>query len=183
MSQFEYFSVVISVVLGLGISGILRHFGDSLADASRWDKYWIHFVWLVVLLKTHIDMWWQLWGYREQIEGTPALGYLLLLPALLIIQTRVMLPNITDSRDLRELYYKRRVPFFSISILSILLSLMGLWVSPIEQISIEILAAGAIAIGGCIACMLTRNAIFHGVFVSIALATEILEATALLFSD
>ena len=75
MSDFEYASVVVSIVLALGIADILRFLGDTVREPGACRVYWVHFLWILVLLSLHIEFWWRMWNFRHVLYIGPMLAF------------------------------------------------------------------------------------------------------------
>ena len=174
MSEFEYFSVVVSVVLGLGIADILRFFGDSLANLRQRKSFWIQIIWLTILLETHVEFWWQLWGYRERFEASPALVYLLIGPALLFIATRTLLSSIQDDRDIEMVYFERRIPFFS---MLIAMNVWGIAITPEPTLTMGI--GSLVGLAFFLACISVTHRWVHAGVVLIVAVVELVKYVVL----
>ena len=55
MDAFSYLSVLLSIVLGLGITQLLQGFGRLMNARSRVRPYWPSLLWAVVLLVAHVQ--------------------------------------------------------------------------------------------------------------------------------
>ena len=83
MTQFEFISVAVSIVLALSAARLLTALPHVLASGRR---YWVHTLWSVVLLSIHLGFWWAIWIYREIDPWTfRAFGAVMLTPALLYL--------------------------------------------------------------------------------------------------
>ena len=178
MSDFEYASVVVSIVLALGIADVLRFIADTFRESGSRKLYWVHLLWIIVLLQLHVEFWWQMWNFRELVAVGPSLGMVLLGPGILFITTRTMLPaGITDN-DFQTLFFRRKKLFF------VMLALMNIWAlffSPWSAgmapnaSSIAVLGAFAVFMTLFIACAFSNNQLLHKVVVSLIAAVEVLD--------
>ena len=112
MSDFEYASVVVSIVLALGIADILRFIADTFREPGGRKLFWVHLLWVLVLLQLHVEFWWRMWSFRDLITVGSGLGFVLLGPALLFTATRTLLPTNDSDTDLEALYFRRKSLFF-----------------------------------------------------------------------
>ena len=178
MSAFEYASVVVSIVLALGIADILRFLADSIRTLDTDKVYWVHFLWILVLLDAHIEFWFRMWDFRALVDVGPMLSLLLAGPALLFIATRILLPLASDEGSMEALYFRNRKLFFALLIVMNLWSLaVGPWSSsgnPGEQLIYGLLMTVLMA-GVSIACMLSENRRLHQTVVLLVVAVETLE--------
>jgi hypothetical protein len=92
MDAFSYLSVLISIILGLGITQLLTALGRLLNSRARVRWYWPAVVWAGILLVVHIQSWWAMFGLRTH-ENWTFLAFLvvLLLPILLYLAAALAL--------------------------------------------------------------------------------------------
>ena len=170
MSEFEYASVVVSIVLALGIADILRFFGDTVRDHDARKSYWVHTLWLLLLIKIHMDFWWQMWGFRDLLAIGPGLIYLLIGPALLFVATRTLLPGSNSSEDLEEMFFARKNSFFVLLLLVTLWSLVSVPQSS-NVASTAFAVIGIVLFSACVA--LDKRWLHVGVVLLVALVESI----------
>lgn len=107
MTSFEYFSAMVSLILGLGIAQILAGIG-RIAQYKGVRLYWVHGLWAALLLHFHFSMWWTFWSDREALQLNYASFVLLLLgPMLLFFAARLLIPDFSDpgEADLTDYFY------------------------------------------------------------------------------
>jgi hypothetical protein len=182
MSEFEYASVVVSIVLALGMADILRFLADTLRDPSERRGYWVHMLWVVLLLELHMEFWWRMWAFRDQLTAGPELTIVLLGPAILFMATRIILPHAGEA-DMQQLYFQRKNAFFIALVASSLWSaLTSTWALPEGQQGLPLFALVTMAaiLAVFIACILTANRRFHAVVVLGIFGLELLDMIAFL---
>ena len=64
MDQFNYLAVLISIILGLGITQLLSGVGRLLQARGHVRLYWPTLAWVAVLLVVHVQTWWAMFGLR-----------------------------------------------------------------------------------------------------------------------
>jgi hypothetical protein len=127
MSDFEYIVVLLSIILGLGItqllSGIARLVRDGRALAPAW---WVMLI-VATLLLAHFQVWWASFTWRD-VQTWNFFSYVvfMLLPMLLYLLAYLILPADLrlDGRELAREFIERRRPFFAIMMLVPLASLL-----------------------------------------------------------
>ena len=94
MDAFSYLSVLLSIVLGLGITQLLQGFGRLMNARSRVRPYWPSLLWAVVLLVAHVQNWWSMFGLRGRAHWS-FLDFALVLsnPILLYLLAALVLPE------------------------------------------------------------------------------------------
>ena len=113
MTQFEFISVAVSIVLALSAARLLAALPHVLAPGRR---YWIHALWSLALLFAHMDFWWTIWIYRE-IDPWTFTGFavVMLTPALLFLTVSSLVSDSpTTIASWRTHFYARHRVFFSL---------------------------------------------------------------------
>jgi hypothetical protein len=127
MAPFEYIIVLISIILGMGITEILSGIG---AIISRWEKiklYWPHSVLVLLVFIFHFQEWWVIFELRNYPSWRlPVFLFTTLYPVNLYILAKILFPIKWSNKgtDLKLFYYEhcRRIFMFifSLAILSII---------------------------------------------------------------
>lgn len=178
MSDFEYASVVVSIVLALGIADILRFIVDTFRESGGRKSFWVHLLWIFVLLQLHVEFWWRMWSFKDLIVVGSGLGLVLLGPAMLFAATRTLLPTGDSDTDMKALYFRRKNLFF------IFLALLNIWAIVFSPWGAGAAAAesATIVLGGFAlvmvlfaACIFSKNLWLHGGVVSLLAVLEVLE--------
>ena len=118
MDAFGYVSVIISVVIGLGLSHLLTGIADLVKNRRRVRFYWVHLVWVALTFVGHIFLWWTMWNLRL-IREWNFFSFLLILlaPVLLYVAAAFLTPKVESdvSIDLREYFYENHSAFFTVN--------------------------------------------------------------------
>lgn len=125
MDQFNYLAVLISIILGLGITQLLSGFGRWIEHRTTFRAYGPAICWTFVLLVIQVQCWWSMFGLRDETNWT-FLKFLAVLmqPILLYLQSIVVLPSASSTTlDLRNNYYAQRQWFFGLMIAILVASL------------------------------------------------------------
>ncbi|MBF6024463.1 hypothetical protein [Lysobacter niastensis] len=131
MDAFNYLAVMVSVVVGLGLTQILAGVGNFVQIRRRVKFYWLHGVWVVLLIALHLHMWWSFWLLRVVTDWTYGLFVFVLIgPAALVIASHVIVPELIDGRiDVERHYFDTRGIFFG------MLACAGVWAMFIEPLT------------------------------------------------
>jgi len=118
---FNYLNVMIAILLGVGLFQIFGGIGRLLQIRHRVKPYWLHSLWVLILIMAHAHLWWSFWGLRDAVRWNYVeFLYLLIGPAGLVIISQVIIPGelygeLHDQKfDLRRHYYDISHLFFSI---------------------------------------------------------------------
>lgn len=118
MDAFGYVSVILSVVIGLGLSHLLTGVVDLAKARRRVSFYWVHLVWVALTFVGHVFLWWTMWNLRL-MKVWDFFTFLLLLmgPVLLFASAAFLVPKVEPEKplDLREHFYENRGGFFGTS--------------------------------------------------------------------
>jgi hypothetical protein len=118
MDAFGYVSVIISVVIGLGLSHLLTGVVDLVKARRRVRFYWVHLLWVALTFVGHIFLWWTMWNLRS-IRAWNFFSFLLLLlaPVLLYAAAAFLVPKVEPGQpvDLREYFFENRAAYFGVN--------------------------------------------------------------------
>jgi hypothetical protein len=173
VDSFSYLSVLISIILGLGITQLVTGLGRLIQARDRVRIYWPAVEWTGLLLLIHVQTWWAMFGLRNVGAWTFAQFFVVLLqPIVLSLLAALVLPDISADThaDLRASYYAQSRWFFSLTVLLLIVSLVkDLMISGSLPAPLNVAAHVvfmAVAAGG----IATRNERYHAVVAPIAIA-------------
>jgi len=116
MGAFEYLSVLISIVLGLGITHLLTGFGRWVEARSEFHAFGPSLAWAGFLLLVHIQTWWTMFGYTQHHDWTFLQFVIVLLQPMVLFLLALMVFPSSDARrqDLKENFFHQRLWFFGL---------------------------------------------------------------------
>ena len=122
MNQFEYLSVLISIIVGLGITHLLTGAGRFLGGPEAPRVYRVHLAWTVNLILYQAFFWWFTFKWDARPTWTFGLFLFILAYAILLyLLTVVLYPvEVQPGFDFRAHFHRRRRWFFYV------LALVGL---------------------------------------------------------
>jgi len=174
MSQFEFITIAISIVMALGVSRLLDVLAPSLRPPRR---SWIHVGWVVQRLLTHVIWWWGIWFLRDTAWTLPLFAFQLVGPVILYLQaTALATPSSDAPMSWESRFFEIRVPFFLGNIALVLLSLATSSLyptgpgTPVTPVLAPLLILGALHAAG----IATRDPRAHLVIVALALVVQLL---------
>ncbi|CAN5225616.1 hypothetical protein BH09BAC3_BH09BAC3_20470 [soil metagenome] len=164
MTPFEYVSVLISIILGLGITQIMTGLADIVHQWNRVKLYWPHLLWIVLVFILHIQEWWE--TYQLQVFTSWRLSTFLffsLYPVNLFILARILFPlnpKEEETVNLKDFYLANFRKFYlSLMILIVLSIISNLIVHGFTYdqllLVLLLLVIGAVAVGNF------RNELVH----------------------
>jgi hypothetical protein len=127
MTIFEYLMVIVSIILGLGITQLLRGFSKVARSGSRSAVVILFGIYVFVF---HIQAWWALWDLRVFEHWN--LGYfafLVSIPCLLFACSELLFPMATTSEtDWKAHYQSVRVWFLGALATLSTIAMLETWV-------------------------------------------------------
>lgn len=126
MTPFEYVTVLISIILGLGITQIVSGVADLIHHSKQVKLYWPHLLWMILVFFLHVQEWWQIYDLKDyDAWHLPVFLFIVLYPIVLFILARILFPTISDSFvDLKVFYFNNFRKFFSFIVLLSLLAIL-----------------------------------------------------------
>jgi len=170
MSDFEFVSVILAIVIGLGVTRILSGLASVLENRSTLRSDWIVLTWAVGVLLWQVLFW---LGTVNSARARPVFtvanfGMLLLAAVALFFAATLVLPGqIGPGTDLRRHYGAVRKPFFLVilllPILEICDSAVNRFQHPLSREPEYFITQGAIIIG-CSVSLAKDDRRVHGAF-------------------
>jgi hypothetical protein len=117
MTPFEHLAVLISIILGLGITHLLTAIHHLIVARSRVRLYWLSLAWTGLMLVSQIEWWWASFALRHATTWNFFYFlFVLMSPVLLYLAAAFVLPGIEPGKDydLRAHYYRNARWFFII---------------------------------------------------------------------
>src|SRR6266576_4038128 len=124
IAPYQHVVVVMSIVLGLSVTQLLKGLAQLYRARTRVRPYWLHTAWVVLLVFFSLVLWWLFWNYRS-IEEWSFLRFVLYLSPMIVFYflTSIVIPDPSDPvTNYREYYFSNRVGFFGIFALQLVLA-------------------------------------------------------------
>lgn len=141
MDPFDHIAILVSIILGLGITQLLSSFTDLLYDHRRVRFYWPQTAWVLFVLFLHVQDWFITYQLRARTVWTmPDLFLVLSYPIGLFCVAKLLLPT-RDAEERHDMRSYFRSQFRTIGVLmlfciaiSVLFNLIYLEVSVLAQL-------------------------------------------------
>jgi hypothetical protein len=121
VTPFEHLAVLISIVLGLGLTHLLTSVQRLVQARQRVRLYWLPLLWVALIFVSLIEWWWACFALKQYtVWNFFYFLFVLLSPVSLYLAAAFALPDVEPGTryDLREHYYDNRVWFFAMLALS-----------------------------------------------------------------
>jgi len=176
MTSFEYITVLISIILGLGITQIVTGIADIIHQWEKMKLYWPHALWLLLAFVMHIHEWWYSYELkRHESWHLISFLFLILYPILLFVLARILFPfgAMETETDFKIFYFNNYRKFFMmISLLVVLSILLDLFLEGRSWME-QILKLPIPAILSVMAWKKIQSEILHKIIVVVLLAVFI----------
>jgi ACR3 family arsenite efflux pump ArsB len=109
MTPFEYVTVLISIILGLGITQIVTGLADLIHQWDRVKVYWPHLLWIFLIFFLHIQEWWATYELRGFTSWRlTSFFFVIIYPIILFILARLWFPfGLNEGTiDLKKFYFE-----------------------------------------------------------------------------
>ena len=113
MQAFEFLMIVVSIIIGLGITQLLS--GVVRILRTELKPYWIHELWVVYVFLNLVEYCWSLFDHESRSDWIfIELLALLTPPVLLYLVASLLFPPPGRRSDLASFYYELRKPVFGL---------------------------------------------------------------------
>lgn len=177
MTEFEYIAVLISIVVGLGITHLLGGVGRLIGRPGSAKAYWIHLLWVFFLFLFLIQFWWWEFSFSDVETWRFELYFFLIIYAVLLYLLCVILfpRQFPEGGDYRDHYYARRRWFFGLLIVTYIVDLLDTLLKGTGYFMsrpADYFVATAVLIALSAIAMVSANTRFHAAFAIAALVYQ-----------
>lgn len=106
MGLFEFLMVLVSVVIGLGVTEILSGWANSLRARRTVRFYWVHSMFQVGVFLALLQQWWEFWDMEG--VGQISFGAVLVVlapPVVLYLIAHLLFPATVENVDMKRYYF------------------------------------------------------------------------------
>jgi hypothetical protein len=114
MSQFEYVSIPVSLILTFGVARLLSGFPHLVSGKHT---YWVHTLWCIQAIANCALFWWVFWNAHDDESWTLG-SYLATLayPGLLYVGATIFVPaDVSPETNWHHYYYDARKSIFTVA--------------------------------------------------------------------
>lgn len=176
MAMFEYVMVLVSIIVGLGLTHLLQGVAHVVLS-GRAKPYWVHLVWVGYMFLTAVMWWW--WEFRfRTVEVWTFQLYMFVLGYAFIIYLMCawLFPDRADDHGgYKTYFYARRSWFFGLLALYLLIDLADTLlkgVSHFMSLGLEYPIATASFTTLALVAAAIRSERYHGAFAVVCFAYQ-----------
>jgi hypothetical protein len=157
MKTAEYLSVLVSIIVGLGMSQVLSGIANLLVDRRRVRFYWVWAVAVVMVFLANVQFWWGTFSVGEAVATNFfSFVFFLLTPIALYLTAVVLVPDFEGEGeiDLKRHFFANRTLYFGfLGAVPLLSATRSILISgdpvlsperPFEALFVLLLASGAL---------------------------------------
>lgn len=175
---FVHVRVLIGMIVGLGLTHLLRNFADLMDRPDHRRVYWVHLLWALFVFLFLLQFWW--WEFRLSLLQPWSFNVYVFISGYALVLYLLCAFTFSGSADqhpsYREYFYARRHWFFGTLAFVYTVDLWDTWIKgadyfrsfgveyPIRNIGYAIV---------CLVAIFVRNPTFHGAFAVLALAYQV----------
>ena len=176
MGLFEFLMVLVSVVIGLGLTEILTGWANLLRARDGIRFYWVHVLLQGGVFFALLQQWWEFW----EMEGMGEISFfavltLLASPILLFLIAHLLFPAQAQGANLEEYYYRQSSLLW---ILVVLGTLKGTFLDALVfgyPVFHPANLSGIPMVACALVLAVSKNRRLHGVLVPIIILTVLLD--------
>lgn len=127
MSPFEYVVVLISIIIGLGVTVVLTGVAQLIREERSVKVFWPYLIWIGLVFVMHIHEWWITYQLKSTASWSlPTFLFIILYPILLFILANLLFPDSWDKsdRDMKQFYFGIYRKFFGCAVILVVLSVL-----------------------------------------------------------
>ncbi len=110
MSDFEFLSVLVSIVIGLGLANLLSGLGRAFYSRGLYRMDPVHVAWTITILFVLVLNWWVFLLWREFDSWTFVVFFTTVIWTTAMYMLTVILypPNLAENANYREVFEQNR---------------------------------------------------------------------------
>ena len=178
MDLYSHVRIIVAVVVGLGLTHLLRGVAQLIQHPGKNRLYWVHLAWVFFTFLYVVHFWWWEYWLRELPDWNLAIYLFTICYAVLIYLLCAMLfpESLADYEGFEDYFYSRRRWLFGLLIAVFALDLEDTFLKGPQyylHLGVEYpLRAGIFILASAVA-IATRNRRYHEVFVVTAVAYQL----------
>lgn len=181
MEIFEYIAVLTSIIIGLGITQLLRGVARLIQHPKRYEIYWVHLFWVASMFFNMVFWWW--WEFRlgDIANWTFFLyAFVVLYAFVFYLACALLFPeDISDYDGFKDFFYSRRKWFFGLLSFSLFIDVVDSWLKGSEHfasLGLEYMIATPVKLVLFVTAAMVRNEKYHAVLAIAFLAYQVMWA-------
>jgi len=106
VDRFSFVMVLLSIIVGLGVTELLTNVARQIQIRSRQKFYWAHSLLVALVFVALLQQWWESWDQRfVETWSFPILLLMIGAPVGLYVISHLLFPKSIEDTDFEEFYY------------------------------------------------------------------------------
>lgn len=123
MNRFEFIMVMLSIIVGLGVTELLTGVARQFKAGKNCQASWIQSTVVIIILIALLQQWWESWGLQSVENWSfPFVIMLLASPIFLFIITHLLFPQDIEGGDLELHYFQQSRLIWGIGTMTVIVS-------------------------------------------------------------
>jgi hypothetical protein len=175
---FTHIRIVLGIVLGLGLTTLLKGMARFVQHPGRDHIYWVHMGWAISMFILLVHFWWWEFGLSHVHPWSfVAYAFLILYVVVLFLLCTVLFPDdLAEYTGWHDYFQSRRGWFFGIMAVLYLIDFGDTLIKGHDyyrRFNVEYPIRNVAMIGLCLIAMKVRSETFHRCFVVAAIVYEL----------
>eukprot|EP00439_Symbiodinium_sp_Y106_P088081 s1_g617.t1 len=176
MDRFEFVMVLLSIIVGLGITELLTNVARQIQVRARSRFYWVHGLLVIAVFLALLQQWWEGWD-QQNVEVWSFHVMLLMLggPVGLYIISHLLYPQQLEGVDFKKFYFESPRTIYLIAAAT---TVIGTFYRPVafgDSIVDPDNAAPAVLVIAFLTLAFTRRPMVHTILVPVILTALLLD--------
>jgi hypothetical protein len=118
--MFDYVMVLVSIIVGLAMTHLMQGVVDVIQNPQRMKPWWVHLLWVALMLFTAVFFWWFEYQYHTVQQWTFGLYLLILIYAFnLYVAAALLFPfDQGDFTSYEDYFFAKRTWFLGLFIIA-----------------------------------------------------------------
>ena len=178
MDTFNHIKTLITIILGLSITHLLKGVAKFIQHPHRDKPYWLHLAWVFYIFMLLVHFWW--WEYRlTHVPHWTFTSYFFIIFFIMTFYSLCALlfpDDIKDYKGYEDYFFSRKKWFFAILAFSYLLDIGDTLIKGqdyLKSLSIEYPIRNAVHIILCLLAIQINNRVFNATLVILFILYEL----------
>jgi hypothetical protein len=176
MTRFEFIIVLMSIIVGLGITELLTNAARQIQNRKTVKPYWMQSGMVAFIFIALLQQWWESWDLQG-VEGWDFLTMMLMLagPIGLFITAHLIFPSEMKNVDLREHYARNSRAIWVVAVFAVITATLFRPISFGHELIDPDNASSVVMLGAFILLALIRNRRFHEIVFPVVFGALVLD--------
>lgn len=176
MDRFSFVMVLLSIIVGLGVTELLSNVAKRIQNRAQVRGYWVHSALALLVALALMQQWWEAWDQRNVETWTfPILLLMLGGPVGLYIISHLLFPRGEGAVDLKAHYFEHSRTIFLIAAATVFFATIYRPLSFGHSVIDPDNAISLFGVTGFFVLAFVKRPIAHEIFVPLALAAALFD--------